>query len=62
MSDQKLIDECAALVPGEQIVAAGAFQPRGTQLAMSAGILGIIASRVMAQNAHLPRYAAAAAV
>jgi hypothetical protein len=60
MSDAKLIEKCKALAPDADIVAAGAFQPRGTQGAALLGPLGAFAGRYLAQAENVPRYAVVA--
>jgi hypothetical protein len=57
MSDEKLITACEALEPETSFVAAGAFQPRGTQGTMMLGPAGILAGSLLNRNSHLPRYA-----
>jgi hypothetical protein len=57
MSDQHLIDACNELVPDARFSAAGAFQPRGTQLAASLGPAGVLAGWFLAKADDLPRYA-----
>ncbi|MCW2977078.1 MAG: hypothetical protein JWM06_2359 [Actinomycetia bacterium] len=57
MSDTSLIDACKALAPEADLVAAGAFQPRGTQGTLALGPAGVLAGAFLARNSHLPRYA-----
>jgi hypothetical protein len=57
VSDKKLIAACETIEPGATFVAAGAFQPRGTQGAMMLGPAGVLAGGLLARNSHLPRYA-----
>jgi hypothetical protein len=57
MSDEHLIEACSQLVPDATFVAAGAFQPRGTQLATSMGPAGVFAGWFLAKTEDVPRYA-----
>jgi hypothetical protein len=57
MSDEHLIAACSALVPDATFLAAGAFQPRGTQLATAMGPAGVFAGWFLAKTEDVPRYA-----
>jgi hypothetical protein len=57
VSDHKLIEACSALHPGGTVVAAGAFQPRGTQGLLMLGPAGVLGGRMLSQSEDVPRYA-----
>jgi hypothetical protein len=57
MSDQHLVEACTQLVPDAQFTAAGAFQPRGTQLMTSMGPAGFLAGWFLSKTEDVPRYA-----
>jgi hypothetical protein len=57
VSDKNLIESCKALAPDADLVAAGAFQPRGTQGTLMLGPAGVLGGALLARNSHLPRYA-----
>jgi hypothetical protein len=59
VSEEHLVEACEKLVPGEQIEAAGVFQPRGTAGLMGAlpGAAGVLGGWIEAEERDLPRYA-----
>ena len=57
MSDEHLVAACGQLVPDAAFVAAGAFQPRGTQAATMLGPLGVLAGSFLAKSENVPRFA-----
>jgi hypothetical protein len=57
VSDQKLIEECSSLQPGVTFLAAGAFQPRGTQGTLMLGPAGILGGTLLSRSGTVPRYA-----
>jgi hypothetical protein len=57
VSDQHLVEACTQLVPDTHFIAAGAFQPRGTQAMTSLGPAGVFAGWFLSKSEDVPRYA-----
>jgi hypothetical protein len=57
VSDHKLIEECSTLQPDVTFLAAGAFQPRGTQGTLMLGPAGILGGTLLSRSGNVPRYA-----
>jgi hypothetical protein len=57
VSDAHLIEACSALTPDVTFSAAGAFQPRGTQVGTMLGPAGVLAGWFLAKTENVPRYA-----